>query len=278
MCACTKVDRYIRDLDRALKEQEASISLGLRPGTHPASITLPELVLPRANRSRVTTSPHPDELPEDDSLEPAPADAEEPPPSPSAAEDGDEDEEEPGPETEDGDGGREEETPDEHDSGGAEAAEDEIIIVDDQPPATAPLQPELEAAPRRGRKRRKPARYIQEPSPERISAAARKAAAAAAVAGAAPSGRGSRSLTLRIPAPVPPPVEDAAEQEDDAEDGKRWCYCYQQSYGEVSARSASPIPRALNILADGGLRQRPVYSGMGTSIDSACPFQHALDV
>ncbi|KZT03574.1 uncharacterized protein LAESUDRAFT_761908 [Laetiporus sulphureus 93-53] len=40
------VDRYIRDLDRAIKEQETSISLGLRPGTYPASIALPDSMLP----------------------------------------------------------------------------------------------------------------------------------------------------------------------------------------------------------------------------------------
>ncbi|CCM06380.1 uncharacterized protein FIBRA_08639 [Fibroporia radiculosa] len=44
------VDRYIRDLDRAIKEQETSISLGLRPGTHPASIILPEVVVPTGIR------------------------------------------------------------------------------------------------------------------------------------------------------------------------------------------------------------------------------------
>ncbi|KAI0781254.1 hypothetical protein BD413DRAFT_608411 [Trametes elegans] len=51
------VDRYIRDLDRAIKEQEASISLGLRPGTHPASIILPEVVVPQSNRGRVLATP-----------------------------------------------------------------------------------------------------------------------------------------------------------------------------------------------------------------------------
>ncbi|KAI0928185.1 hypothetical protein AcW1_005508 [Taiwanofungus camphoratus] len=54
------VDRYIRDLDRAIKEQETSISLGLRPGTHPASIMLPEIVVPKGIRgSRITHSPVP---------------------------------------------------------------------------------------------------------------------------------------------------------------------------------------------------------------------------
>ncbi|KAH8108198.1 hypothetical protein BXZ70DRAFT_1003592 [Cristinia sonorae] len=42
------VIRHIKELDRAIKEQETSLSLGLRPGTHPASIILPELVIPKA--------------------------------------------------------------------------------------------------------------------------------------------------------------------------------------------------------------------------------------
>ncbi|KAH9951473.1 hypothetical protein B0H21DRAFT_719130 [Amylocystis lapponica] len=55
------VDRYIRDLDRAIKEQETSISLGLRPGTHPASIILPEVIVPKPIRApRLAQSPSPD--------------------------------------------------------------------------------------------------------------------------------------------------------------------------------------------------------------------------
>lgn len=50
-------DRYIRDLDRAIKEQETSLSLGLRPGTHPASIILPEVVPP--TRTRIIQQPPP---------------------------------------------------------------------------------------------------------------------------------------------------------------------------------------------------------------------------
>lgn len=45
-----QVDRYIRDLDRMIKEQETSISLGLRPGTHPAASILPELIIPKSLR------------------------------------------------------------------------------------------------------------------------------------------------------------------------------------------------------------------------------------
>lgn len=47
------MNRHIKDLDRAIKEQETSISLGLRPGTHPASIILPELVVPKSRVSGV---------------------------------------------------------------------------------------------------------------------------------------------------------------------------------------------------------------------------------
>ena len=53
-----KIDRYIRDIDREIKEQETSLSLGLRPGTHPAAIVLPEVVLPKSTRStRIQDSP-----------------------------------------------------------------------------------------------------------------------------------------------------------------------------------------------------------------------------
>ncbi|EMD38702.1 hypothetical protein CERSUDRAFT_123242 [Gelatoporia subvermispora B] len=52
------VDRYIRDLDRAIKEQESSLTLGVRPGTHLANIMLPEPVVPRSTRgSRAPQSP-----------------------------------------------------------------------------------------------------------------------------------------------------------------------------------------------------------------------------
>ncbi|KZT66825.1 hypothetical protein DAEQUDRAFT_694991 [Daedalea quercina L-15889] len=56
------VDRYIRDLDRAIKEQETSLSLGLRPGTHPASIILPEIVPPTTTRAARVTQPPPESI------------------------------------------------------------------------------------------------------------------------------------------------------------------------------------------------------------------------
>ncbi|OJA11611.1 hypothetical protein AZE42_01946 [Rhizopogon vesiculosus] len=59
------VDRHIRLLDQAIKEQEASISLGTRPGTHLAPILLPDLVVPRwARPTRVEHSPTPSLSPE----------------------------------------------------------------------------------------------------------------------------------------------------------------------------------------------------------------------
>lgn len=52
------MDRHIRLVDQAIKEQETSISMGIRPGTHPAPIVLPDLVVPRwARPSRVAHSP-----------------------------------------------------------------------------------------------------------------------------------------------------------------------------------------------------------------------------
>lgn len=62
---CGQVDRHIRLLDQAIKEQEAAISLGVRPGTHLAPILLPDLVVPRwARQPRVEHSPVPSLSPE----------------------------------------------------------------------------------------------------------------------------------------------------------------------------------------------------------------------
>lgn len=61
----SQVDRHIRLLDQAIKEQEASISLGIRPGTHLAPILLPDLVVPRWVRpTRTEHSPTPSLSPE----------------------------------------------------------------------------------------------------------------------------------------------------------------------------------------------------------------------
>ncbi|KIL00636.1 hypothetical protein PAXRUDRAFT_821424 [Paxillus rubicundulus Ve08.2h10] len=65
LTAYETVDRHIRLLDQAIKEQEAAISLGMRPGTHLAPILLPDLVVPRwARPSRVEYSPVPALSPE----------------------------------------------------------------------------------------------------------------------------------------------------------------------------------------------------------------------
>ncbi|KIM53233.1 hypothetical protein SCLCIDRAFT_1158449 [Scleroderma citrinum Foug A] len=49
------VDRQIKLLDQAIKEQEAAISLGMRPGTHLAPIPLPDIV----EHSPLTLTPKP---------------------------------------------------------------------------------------------------------------------------------------------------------------------------------------------------------------------------
>ncbi|EGO21649.1 hypothetical protein SERLADRAFT_417157, partial [Serpula lacrymans var. lacrymans S7.9] len=65
--AYESVDRHIRLFDQAIKEQEASISLGVRAGTHLAPILLPDLVVPRwARPSRIEHSPVPSLSPEDE--------------------------------------------------------------------------------------------------------------------------------------------------------------------------------------------------------------------
>ncbi len=73
-----QVDRYIRDLDRAIKEQETSLSLGLRPGTHPASIILPEIVLPKSLRAPrvMDESPAPSDIAEPSAPAPSSTDTE----------------------------------------------------------------------------------------------------------------------------------------------------------------------------------------------------------
>lgn len=56
--AYNSVDRHIRMLDRAIKEQEDALSLDLHPGYHPA--LLPDLLVPRWTRGpRIESSPLP---------------------------------------------------------------------------------------------------------------------------------------------------------------------------------------------------------------------------
>jgi hypothetical protein len=52
------VDRHIRLLDQSIKEQEAAISLGVRPGTHLAPILLPELIVPGSRAARAAAAAH----------------------------------------------------------------------------------------------------------------------------------------------------------------------------------------------------------------------------
>ncbi|KAF7971640.1 hypothetical protein HWV62_20676 [Athelia sp. TMB] len=54
--AYDSVDRHIRLLDQAIKEQEANIALGVRPGTHLAPIILPDLVIPGSRPARAQSS------------------------------------------------------------------------------------------------------------------------------------------------------------------------------------------------------------------------------
>jgi hypothetical protein len=57
-----QVDRHIRLVDQAIKEQQISISLGMRSGTQPAPIVLPDIVVPRLARPpRTAESPELDE-------------------------------------------------------------------------------------------------------------------------------------------------------------------------------------------------------------------------
>jgi hypothetical protein len=68
----SKVDRHIRLLDQSIREQEMSVSFGLRQGTHPS--LLPDLAAPSrwARATRVTHSPIPG-LSEDEDILAAPA-------------------------------------------------------------------------------------------------------------------------------------------------------------------------------------------------------------
>ncbi|KAJ7684807.1 hypothetical protein DFH06DRAFT_19728 [Mycena polygramma] len=58
LAACDSVDRSIRLIDQAIREQEHAISLGARSGTRLAPILLPELTMPKWTKPvRVTLSP-----------------------------------------------------------------------------------------------------------------------------------------------------------------------------------------------------------------------------
>lgn len=56
------MDRHIRLLDQSIKEQEAAIALGVRPGTHLAPILLPEVIVPGSRPARpIHSSPIPED-------------------------------------------------------------------------------------------------------------------------------------------------------------------------------------------------------------------------
>ncbi|TBU50172.1 hypothetical protein BD309DRAFT_946038 [Dichomitus squalens] len=218
---CDLVDRYIRDLDRSIKEQEASISLGLRPGTHPASIILPELVVPQFKRTRAAASPPPLELdaiedplrieiavePHTEPHEPqAPAPAvEEPPPSFPLPQE-------------------------------AETEDIEIIDVTAEP-ADGPVAEPAERAPsrvRRGRKRRKSAKPKSEKTaePEQVTPEEENAAPEGESETAA---RPQPPLMLKIPAQSQAAAPILPEGEPPDPDEPRYCFCNQVSYGDMIA-------------------------------------------
>ncbi|KAI0075453.1 hypothetical protein K474DRAFT_1699040 [Panus rudis PR-1116 ss-1] len=66
------VDRYIRDLNRAITEEETALSIGMRPGTHPASIILPEVVAPTLKPHRPAVQTPVPEAPVAPPAEPVP--------------------------------------------------------------------------------------------------------------------------------------------------------------------------------------------------------------
>ncbi|OSD02760.1 hypothetical protein PYCCODRAFT_1410194, partial [Trametes coccinea BRFM310] len=189
------VDRYIRGLDRAIKEQEASISLGLRPGTHPASIILPEVVVPQSTRGRVVATPPPApipalEIPEAIPPGPAPEPAQEAAPEPvqeSAAEEG------------------------------------------TAPPEEAGHSSAPSKERKKGKKRKKTTSRRQTTEP-----ATAASAPVSVIAEAPPAEQAQAPLTLRIPAqnlPTPIVVDEMPPDPNEP----RYCFCNQVSFGDMIA-------------------------------------------
>ncbi|KAI0371808.1 hypothetical protein BV20DRAFT_1112460 [Pilatotrama ljubarskyi] len=210
------VDRYIRDLDRAIKEQEASISLGLRPGTHPASIILPEVVVPQSSRGRVVSTPPP-------AAPPAPVPAPVPLPEPITA---------PVPIPPPGEPS---EQPVEVAEEPAEQGAEEVVAEEAEPVAGA--EPEPPAPPREKRKgkkrrkgagRRKTAAAAGEPEAEIVGVGAEEEAR--------PQQETQAPLTLRIPAQstVQTPVIVDDDMPPDPNE-PRYCFCHQVSFGDMIA-------------------------------------------
>ncbi|KAI0807065.1 hypothetical protein C8Q74DRAFT_1225620 [Fomes fomentarius] len=226
------VDRHIRDLDRAIKEQEASISLGLRPGTHPASITLPELIIPKANRNRIMTSPPPITLedPIEDLIVTEPVSD---PPV-----------EEVGKVT----APVEEETaePEAVPSRAAEEQEEDIEIIEivdepepDSEPPVEVVEPPPVVEERKGRKRRKSARARAAAGeddfpPQAVKRAQRQQSAPEPEPEEEVQPENQPPLTLRIPAQtnLAPQIPESEMPDPDE---PRYCFCNQVSYGEMIA-------------------------------------------
>ncbi|KAI0646760.1 hypothetical protein C8Q79DRAFT_956313 [Trametes meyenii] len=231
------VDRYIRDLDRAIKEQEASISLGLRPGTHPASIILPEVVAPPSTRGRVVNTPPPvsTSVPAPILVSPlapsvsAPASAPVAIPAPTA----EVPHSSPPPPIEISD--EPSEVP----------VEPDIEIIDD-PATNDQPEPQLEASealpelpkPKRKGKKRKRLTVRRRPTETTSRAAAEAAPAPLEEEGPAPPvpEESQPPLTLRIPAQVlvqaPVPIIDDMPPDPNE---PRYCFCNQVSFGDMIA-------------------------------------------
>ncbi|KAI9056665.1 hypothetical protein FKP32DRAFT_1598936 [Trametes sanguinea] len=190
------VDRYIRGLDRAIKEQEASISLGLRPGTHPASIILPEVVVPQSTRGRVVATPPPAPIPAleiPEAIVPEPA----PEPVPEAA---------------------------------PEAVEEPAVEEETAPPEEAEQPPAPSKERKKGKKRKK-ATASRRQTTEPATAAS---APVSVVADAPPAEQAQAPLTLRIPAqnlPTPIVVDEMPPDPNEP----RYCFCNQVSFGDMIA-------------------------------------------
>ncbi|KAI0710403.1 hypothetical protein C8T65DRAFT_739679 [Cerioporus squamosus] len=220
------IDRYIRDLDRAINEQEASISLGLRPGTHPASIILPEVVVPKPARTR-PSSPPPVDLPLESHVPPAPAPDTAPVPEPTV-------------QLAEAFAPVKEATP----PPSASPAEDEIIDItdDDEPAGPAAAEPVAPAPTatrgrRRGRKRRRFTRPPREP--RTTSAAADENVPEKSMhpeeeeeEEEGPRTANQPPLTLKIPAQNLVPALPEGEVDPNE---PRYCFCNQVSYGEMIA-------------------------------------------
>ncbi|RDX45425.1 hypothetical protein OH76DRAFT_1408004 [Lentinus brumalis] len=242
------IDRYIRDLDRAIKEQEASISLGLRPGTHPASIILPEVVVPKLSRTR-PSSPLPIDLPPESDVQPAPA------PVPAS---------EPTVQLVESPVLGKEATP----PPSASPTEDEIIdITDDAEPETDTAAPAAAPASARGRRRgRKRRRFTRPPRERRTTSVAAdensaenptqsEAEGDAEEREDAPRVGKQPPLTLKIPAQNVPPALPEGEVPDPNE--PRYCFCNQVSYGEMIACDNPTCEREWFHLGCVGLARAP---------------------